>query len=154
MINKVERKQTTWAEVPGKFEAGTPNIAGAVALAAALDYLDKIGWDKIQEYELELTAYAIQQLKTIPGLKIIGPADLQERGSVISFILEGIHPHDIAEYLDKDHIAVRAGHHCNQLLLREVLKIPATVRASLYFYNNYKDIDKLKQSLLKITKIF
>ena len=154
MINKVEKKQATWDELPSKFEAGTPNISGAIALATALDYLEKIGWKKIQEYEQELTAYALQQLKTVSGLKILGLAELQDRGSVISFSLKGIHPHDVAEYLDKDNIAVRAGHHCNQVLHQDVLHLPASVRASLYFYNDYQDIDQLKEKLIKISQIF
>ncbi|NLY77798.1 MAG: cysteine desulfurase [Tissierellia bacterium] len=151
MIEYVEEQNTTFAELPHRFEAGTPNVEGAVGLAAAIDYLNKIGLDKINKYEEELTAYALEKLMGIPQVKIYGPKDLEDRGSVISFELEGCHPHDVSTIVDTYGVALRAGHHCAQPLMK-FLKAPATSRVSFYFYNTKSEIDQLIDSLLKVRK--
>ena len=140
MIALVKEEESTWAEVPYKFEAGTPNISGAIALGAAVDYLNTIGMDNIKQYEKELLLYLSVQLKEIEGLEFYGPSNLNERSGVISFNLDGIHPHDLATALDLEGIAIRAGHHCGQLLMRQ-LEVVATSRISLYFYNTKEEID-------------
>ena len=150
MILKVNHESSTWNEIPYKFEAGTPPVAGAVGLAAAIDYLAAIGMDVIQKYEQELTQYAIKQLQQIPGIRIFGHA--AERGGALSFELPGLHPHDVAQFVDRDGIAIRAGHHCAQLLMRK-LGVMATSRASFYFYNLHEEIDRLVESLSN-TKAF
>ncbi len=151
MIEYVEEQNTTFAELPHKFEAGTPNVEGAVGLAAAIDYLNEIGLDNISKYEKELTAYALEKLKDIPYVKIYGPTDLENRGAVISFELEGCHPHDVSTIVDTYGVALRAGHHCAQPLMK-FLKAPATSRVSFYFYNTKSEIDVFIDSLLKVRK--
>ncbi len=146
MIKEVTFEKSTWNDLPWKFEAGTPNIAGAIGLAAAINYLQKIGMEKIQQHEQELTRYALQQLSSLPGLTLIGPASAEERGAVFSFTVEGMHPHDVSELLDQANICVRGGHHC-AMPLHQKLEIPGSVRASLYFYNTGGDIEALLTAL-------
>ncbi|WP_288567909.1 aminotransferase class V-fold PLP-dependent enzyme [uncultured Lactobacillus sp.] len=153
MIANVTRDGATWAEVPQKFEAGTPNISGAIGLAAAIDYLNSIDLQLVKEHETELTAYVLEKLSKISGLTIYGPKESYERTGVISFNLKGIHPHDLATALDLDGIEVRAGHHCAQPLM-ESLETESTVRASLSIYNNKNDIDKLTSSLQEAKEFF
>lgn len=147
MIKKVERESATWEDLPAKFEAGTPDIAGAIGLAAAIKYIQSLGWEKIISHETELLNYALEKLREVPGLSLFGPATSEGRGGVISINLENIHAHDLAQILDESNVAVRAGHHCNQLLMREVLDIPATARISLHIYNTNEDIDRLTAAL-------
>jgi cysteine desulfurase/selenocysteine lyase len=151
MIHKVNWDHSTWAEVPYKLEPGTPNIAGVFGLGAAIDYLQAIGLAAIHAYETELIRYALQRLSEVPGLRIFGQAP--ERGGAISFVLPGIHAHDVAQFVDREGVAIRAGHHCAQPLLRK-LGVPATGRASLYFYNLREEIDALVVALLKTQKFF
>lgn len=151
MIHEVYLDHSTYAELPHRFEAGTPAIAQAIGLGAAVDYLSAVGMEKIATYERELTTLAIGKLQQIPGLQIVGNAP--ERGGAISFTLEGIHPHDLATVLDQEGVAIRAGHHCAQPLMRK-FGIPATARASLYFYNIPEEIDALVSALQKAKEIF
>jgi cysteine desulfurase/selenocysteine lyase len=153
MIDFVGLYESTWKELPWKFEAGTPNIAGAIALGSAIDYLEAIGLDAIHEYETELAAYALAKLQAIEGLTIYGPSDPAKRTGVIAFNLEGIHPHDTATALDMEGIAVRAGHHCAQPLLK-YLDVAATARASFYFYNTKEDADRLAEAILATKEFF
>ncbi|NLX61196.1 MAG: cysteine desulfurase [Tissierellia bacterium] len=151
MIEYVEEQSTTFAELPRKFEAGTPNVEGAVGLKAAIDYIEKIGFENIQRQEEELTAYALERLKEMPYVKIYGPLDMEDRGAVISFSLEGCHPHDVATIVDTYGVALRAGHHCAQPLMK-YLKAPATSRVSFYFYNTKEEVDIFIDSLSKVRK--
>lgn len=153
MISKVEKFQTTWADIPWRFEGGTPNIAGAIGLAAAIRYLQAIGLDKICNHERALTAYALDQLKAIPGLTIYGPQDAAQRGGVIAFTLNGVHPHDLATVLDTQQVAVRAGHHCAQPLMQR-LGVVATARASFYLYNGQADVDRLVAAVNEAKEFF
>lgn len=151
MIDVVTFEKTTYNSLPHKFEAGTPSISAVIGLGKAVDYINQVGLDKICEIEDELLKYATQKLKTIPGLKIYGEA--REKASVISFGLEGIHPHDLATLIDKEGVAIRTGHHCAQPLMK-FLCVPATCRASLSIYNNQEDIDQLYTALIKVKKFF
>ena len=144
MIAEVTFEKTTYADLPHKFEAGTPNISGGIAFGAALDYMNSIGFDAIAQYEDELLNYATEQLLTIDGLKIYGTA--AHKTSVISFNIEGIHPYDIGTIVDKLGIAVRTGHHCAQPIM-DFYKIPGTVRASFSFYNTKEEVDKLVEGV-------
>ncbi|HFI0038637.1 TPA: cysteine desulfurase [Streptococcus suis] len=153
MINFVYEQSATWKELPWKFEAGTPNIAGAIGLGAAVDYLTEIGMDAIQAHEAELVDYVFPKLQAIPGLTIYGSQDLSKRTGVIAFNLDDLHPHDVATALDYEGVAVRAGHHCAQPLLRH-LQVPATVRASFYIYNTKADCDKLVEAIIKTKEFF
>lgn len=153
MIANVTREGATWAEVPYKFEAGTPNIVGAIGLGAAIDYLQSLDFELIQKHEQELTSYALEKLKNVSGLTIYGPQKSNGRIGVISFNLKNIHPHDLATALDLDGIEVRAGHHCAQPLMAS-LNTESTVRASLSIYNTKDDIDKLVSSLHEAKKFF
>lgn len=153
MIREVHEKNTVFAELPHKFEAGTPYIAGAIGLGAAVDYLTALGMDNVRKHEKEITGYALKELKKIPGLTIYGPTNLEERGGVVAFRIEGIHPHDIAQLLDEDNICIRVGFHCAQPL-HEYMDIGATARASFYVYTTKVDIDALVKGLLKVKKIF
>lgn len=153
MIANVTREEATWAETPQKFEAGTPNISGAIGLAAAIDYLNSVDLKLIQKHEVELTAYALEKLSNISDLTIYGPKESYERTGVISFNLKNIHPHDLATALDLNGIEVRAGHHCAQPLM-ESLQTESTVRASLSIYNSKDDIDKLVSSLQEAKEFF
>ena len=152
MIDFVYESHSTWTELPWKFEAGTPNIAGAIGLGAAVDYINSIGIENIQQHERELVEYLLPKLKEIPGLTLYGPAEPRQRAGVIAFNLQGLHPHDLATALDMEGIAVRAGHHCAQPLLHD-LKVAATARASFYLYNTKADCDKLIEALW-VTKEF
>ncbi|WP_449455086.1 cysteine desulfurase [Streptococcus suis] len=153
MIDFVYEQSATWKELPWKFEAGTPNIAGAIGLGAAVDYLTEIGMDAIQAHEAELVDYVFPKLQAIPGLTIYGSQDLSKRTGVIPFNLDDLHPHDVATALDYEGVAVRAGHHCAQPLLR-YLQVPATVRASFYIYNTKADCDKLVEAIIKTKEFF
>ncbi|AER22108.1 TPA: cysteine desulfurase [Streptococcus suis] len=153
MIDFVYEQSATWKELPWKFEAGTPNIAGAIGLGAAVDYLTEIGMDAIQAHEAELVDYVFPRLQAIPGLTIYGSQDLSKRTGVIAFNLDDLHPHDVATALDYEGVAVRAGHHCAQPLLR-YLQVPATVRASFYIYNTKADCDKLVEAIIKTKEFF
>lgn len=153
MIDFVYESHSTWTELPWKFEAGTPNIAGAIALGAAIDYLETIGMDVIHRYEQELVAYVMPKLKAIDGLEIYGPEAVEERSGVIAFNIQGLHPHDLATALDMEGVAVRAGHHCAQPLLN-YLGQSSTARASFYIYNTKEDCDKLVDALLKTKEFF
>ena len=153
MIDFVYEQSATWKELPWKFEAGTPNMAGAIGLAAAIDYLEAIGMDAIEHHEQELIAYVFPKLQAIEGLKIYGSQDLAKRSGVISFNLGNLHPHDLATALDYEGVAVRAGHHCAQPLI-QYLEVPATARASFYLYNTKEDCDKLVEALIKTKEFF
>ena len=151
MIETVTMESSTWNEIPYKFEAGTPNFAQAVGLGAAVDYLKIIGMSTIAEHEKTLTAYALNKINQIEGIRIHGSAD--ERAGVISFNVDGIHPHDLAQFLNEDNIAIRVGHHCAQPLL-STLGETATARLSFYIYNDESDVDKFYNSLTNIRKYF
>jgi len=151
MISTVWLEKSTWNEIPHKFEAGTPNIVGAIGLGAAVDYLNDIGMTQIALYEQELTTYALEKMREIDGMEIYGMAP--ERGSAISFNLGQIHPHDLAHFLDQQGIAVRAGHHCAQPIMRK-LDLAATTRASFYFYNTFEEIDYLVEHLKAAREFF
>ena len=153
MIRMVAREESTWAEIPHKFEAGTPNIAGAIALGAAADFLDEVGFDAIAEHERELLSYALERLDDLGGISVYGPTDLHERSGVISFTMGDAHPHDISTILDSRGIAIRAGHHCAQLVMQH-FGISATARASFYLYNSTDDVDRLIQGLVSVQEIF
>lgn len=146
MIDHVGLHDATWKELPWKFEGGTPTIAGAVGLGAAIDFLTEIGLEHIEAHEKKLAAYAIEQLERLDGVEIYGP--FQNRAGLVTFNLEGVHPHDVSTVLDAEGIAIRAGHHCAQPLMGW-LKQTATARASMYLYNTEEDIDRLVQGLLK-----
>ncbi|NLM67291.1 MAG: SufS family cysteine desulfurase, partial [Enterococcus sp.] len=153
MIGFVHLQESTWASLPWKFEAGTPNMAGAIGLAAAIDYLETIGLEEIHAYETELMAYLLPKLAAIEGLTIYGPIDPSKRAGVVAFNLDGIHPHDVATALDMEGVAVRAGHHCAQPLLK-YLDVAATARASFYLYNTKEDADRLIAALLATKEFF
>jgi len=151
MISSVSFEKTTYNRLPYKFEAGTPNIADVVGLGAAIDYLDRIGMEAITAYEHELLDYGTQALSEIPGLELVGTA--REKAAVLSFTLEGVHPHDVGTILDQDGIAVRTGHHCAQPVM-DRFGIPATARASLAFYNTKAELDLLVAGIHKVTEVF
>ncbi|EMF0170415.1 cysteine desulfurase [Enterococcus hirae] len=153
MIDFVDLYDSTWKELPWKFEAGTPNIAGAIALGQAIDYLENVGLDNIHDHEKELIAYVLPKLQQIDGLTIYGPQDPATRTVVIAFNLDGLHPHDVATALDMEGVAVRAGHHCAQPLLN-YLEVSATARASFYFYNTKQDADRLVEAILATKEFF
>ena len=154
MIREVSFEHSTWNDVPWKFEAGTPNIGGVIGLGAAVDYVQRVGIFAIATHEYELTAYALEKLSNIPGLTIIGPATNDGRVGAISFVLEGIHPHDLASVLDADGVCVRGGHHCAMPLLRSLGHMNGTTRMSLSIYNDEDDIDALVAGIEKAKKIF
>ena len=151
MIRTVTFEKTTYNDLPYKFEAGTPNIAGGIGLGASIDYVNHIGLDKIAAYEHELLIYGTEKLSAIPGLRLIGTA--REKAAVLSFVMEGIHPHDIGTVLDLEGIAVRTGHHCAQPVM-DFFHVPATTRASLAFYNTVAEIDALAAGLAKVKEVF
>jgi cysteine desulfurase/selenocysteine lyase len=151
MILTVSFEESSWNEIPYKFEAGTPDIGGIVGLGAALDYVTGLGLDAIAAHERELLAYATQALETVPGLRPIGTAP--QKASVLSFVLDGIHPHDIGTILDQEGIAVRTGHHCAQPVMQR-FGVPATVRASLALYNTRSDVDALLRGLERVREVF
>jgi cysteine desulfurase / selenocysteine lyase len=152
MIREVYADRSTWNDVPYKFEAGTPNIAQAVGMGAAVEYLEKIGMDEVREHEKEITRYAIDQLDSI-GATIYGPQEVDERGGVVSFNLDEVHPHDMATIVDQEGLCIRAGHHCAQPLMR-CLGVPATARASFYLYNTPEDVDALVAAVSKSKEWF
>lgn len=151
MISSVTFEHTTYNELPYKFEAGTPHIAGAIGLAAAIDYLNQLGLDEIAAHEHELLAYATEALTGIPGLRLIGTA--RDKAAVLSFVLDGVHPHDVGTILDREGIAVRTGHHCAQPVM-ERFGVPATTRASLAFYNTMEEIDALVRGIHRVQEVF
>src|SRR5258707_7371803 len=151
MIKNVTLEGTTYADIPQRYEAGTPAIAQAIGLGAAIDYLKEIGLTAIHEHEIALTNYALDKLSQIPGLTFFGPRT--NRVGVVSFTLEGVHPHDIAQGLDSAGIAIRARHHCAQPLHKK-FGLPATARASFYLYNTVSEVDLLVESLVKVRAMF
>ncbi len=153
MVTSVTMESATWAEAPQKFEAGVPNMAQAVGLGAALNFLSNIGMDSIAEHERSLTGYALEKLLQIPGLRIVGPQDNVDRGAALSFTIKDIHPHDVGQYVDSQGIAVRTGHHCAWPLTK-IMNVPATTRASFYLYNDEQDVDALVEALLGAQKYF
>lgn len=152
MIEYVTRDSATWAELPHKFEAGTVNANGAVGLAAAIKYIEEIGLNKIAEHDNALAAYLMEKMKKIPFVHLIGNPDSSKHCGIVTFTIDGVHPHDIASLLDTEKIAVRAGHHCAQPL-GAYLGVPATARASMYFYNDEEEIDRFVQVLSQIRKM-
>jgi len=153
MIETVTMTSATWAPAPRKFEAGVPNMAQAVGLGAAIDYLSAIGMSEIFKHEVELTGYLIEGLLAIPELSIVGPNNTDSRGGSVSFTVGQIHPHDLGQYLDSQGVAVRTGHHCAWPLTRK-LGVPATTRASLYLYNDETDCDALFQAIIDAQRYF
>jgi len=153
MIHIVGRDESSWAEVPHKFEAGTPNIAGAIGMGAAVDFLGTIGMDAIAAHERDLMEYAVEQVGAVGGIKIYGPESLDEHSAVVSFTLGDAHPHDISTILDTEGIAVRAGHHCAQLVMKH-FGVAATARASFYLYNTRDEVDRLVEGLGHVRAIF
>jgi cysteine desulfurase / selenocysteine lyase len=153
MISRVERDSSTWTELPWKFEAGTDAIAEAIGLAAAVDYLSGLGMERVRAHERELTTRALEGLGAIDGVRIVGPPGTEDRGGVISFEIEGMHPHDVAELLNRDNVCVRAGHHCAQVLMRR-LGVAATARASFGPYNSVGDVDALVASVARAREVF
>jgi cysteine desulfurase/selenocysteine lyase len=152
MIRKVHLRSFAPNELPHKFEAGTPAIAEAVGFGAAIGYLNRVGMDNIAAHEHELVAYALERLEEIPGVTVFGP-DAEHRGGVAAFMLSGVHPHDISQILDREGVAIRAGHHC-AMPLHEKYNLPATARASFYLYNTMEEIDRLVDGIYKVKKIF
>ena len=153
MISVVNREESTWAALPHKFEAGTPNIADVIAFGPALEYLERVGMGEVREHDRELTAYAMERLRALEGLEIYGPSDPARRGAVVAFNYLDIHAHDIATILDGQGVAVRAGHHCAQPLMR-CLGGPATARASFYLYNRFDEVDALVDGLREAASVF
>jgi cysteine desulfurase/selenocysteine lyase len=153
MIFEVHKESTRWNELPYKFEAGTPNIAGAIGLGAAVDYLKKIGMHYIRKHEKELTEYAIKKMSEVKGIRVLGTKNAEKRGGVIAFNIDKIHPHDVAALLGEDGIAIRSGHHC-AMPLHEELKESASARASFYLYNTKEEIDVFVESLKKVSMLF
>lgn len=153
MISDVWLDRATWNEIPYKFEAGTPPIAEAIGLGAAIDYLNGLGMKAIRDHEVELTKYALECLSPVPGIQIYGPKDHEARGGLVSFNLEHVHAHDVGTILDTQGVAVRAGHHCAKPLMRR-LGVPATTRASFYVYNTHEDVDRLVAALGEVERLF
>jgi len=153
MIRDVAIEGSTWNDIPWRFEAGTPNVAEAVGLGAAVEYLQAVGMDRVRAHEAEVTGYALKRLGELHGLRVYGPAELEHRGGMVSFTLGEIHPHDVAQVLDDEGIAVRAGHHCAKPLLRR-LGVQATTRASFYLYSTTEEVDALVAGLEKARRFF
>jgi cysteine desulfurase/selenocysteine lyase len=153
MIRKVTKELITWADLPAKFEGGTPAIGEAVGFGAAVRWIDELGLPAIHAAEAELTAYALERVAEVPGLTVFGPAAGDDRGGIVSFAMDGVHAHDISEILDRHGIAVRAGHHCAQVLMQR-LGVPATTRASLAVYNTRAEVDRLIDGLLDVRRVF
>ena len=151
MINRVTLEQSTFKPPPARFEAGTPHIAGAVGLAAAIDYLSALGLPAIAAHDAELTRHALDRLGEVPGLRVHGPGP--PRGALVAFTLDGVHPHDLVTFANTRGLALRGGHHCTQPLMRQ-LGVPATTRASFYFYNTRDEIDRMIEILLDARKFF
>jgi cysteine desulfurase/selenocysteine lyase len=153
MIETVTMTEATWAKSPKRFEAGVPNMAQAVGFAAAIKYLEDLGMDNVAKHEQELTSYALDKFKDLSGVNVIGPKNNIDRGSVISFTMDGIHPHDVGQVLDQYGIAVRTGHHCAWPLMRK-LGLVGTTRASFYIYNDESDVDSLISAIGEAKKYF
>lgn len=153
MIDFVYDEDSTWKELPWKFEAGTPNIAGAIGLKAAIEYLEAIGLEAIEQHEKALVAHIMPQLEQIEGVTVYGPTDVTKRTGIITFNVEGVHPHDLATGFDMEGIAIRAGHHCAQPLMR-FLDVSSTARASFYFYNTFEEADHFVKTLVKVKEFF
>jgi cysteine desulfurase/selenocysteine lyase len=153
MIREVYEDRATWAPLPEKFDAGTPNVADAIAFGTALDYLDDLGMDNIRAHEIDVTGYALERLASVPDVTVYGPLDPQARTGVVSFNLDGVHPHDAGTILDEAGIAVRAGHHCCQLLHRW-LDVAASLRASFYVYNSVDEVDALVDALATARRVY
>lgn len=153
MIDRVELERSTWAPLPMKFEAGTPNIAGAVGLGAAVQYLGSVGMEAIVAHERELVTYALERFGELPGITVFGPRAAEQRSGVVSFVVDGVHPHDLATILDAEGVAIRAGHHCTQPLMRR-LGVAATARASFYLYNTRSEVDTLLEGVCRAQSIF
>lgn len=153
MILTVSMEESTWNEVPYKFEAGTPNIADVVAFGKALDYLQSFGMEQVRRHERELIEYAVTKLIDLPGITLYGPSDLDQRGGVVSFGLEDVHPHDIGQVLDTHGVAIRTGHHCAQPVMTH-LNIAATARASFYIYNTHDEVDALAEAIMEAARFF
>jgi cysteine desulfurase/selenocysteine lyase len=151
MIRRVRFEETTWGDLPHKFEAGTAPMAEAVGLGAAIDFLEGIGFEAIEEHERELVVYALERLADVPGITLYGPPP-ERRAGIVSFNVEGVHPHDVAQILDLDGVAIRAGHHCCQPLMTK-LGVAATNRASFYLYTVPEEIDRLVEGLHKAKKL-
>ena len=153
MIREVHKYETTWNDLPYKFEAGTPNIADVIGFKTAIEYLQKIGMENIRNHELELTKYALEQMEKVPGITLYGAKEPEKRGGVVSFNFNDVHPHDVGTIIDKDGVAIRSGHHCAQVLM-EKLNVAATNRASFYIYTTKEEIDVLIESLQNVAKVF
>lgn len=153
MIDFVYDETATWAPLPYKFEAGTPNIAGAIGLKAAIDYLNEIGMTEIQEHEHQIMRYLLPKIQEIAGITLFGPTDPEKRTGILTFNIDGVHPHDVATGFDMEGIAIRAGHHCAQPLMRH-LDVHATARASFYFYNTLEEAEQFLVSLVKVKEFF
>ena len=151
MIERVTIEKTAYRDAPEKFEAGTPNISGAIGLGEALDYLDRLDWNEVRRHEADLLAVATELVGSVPGLRIIGTA--REKISILSFVVDGVHPHDIGTILDTEGVAVRAGHHCTQPLMQR-MGVAGTARASFAFYNTFEEVEKLVESIRKAQKLF
>lgn len=153
MIREVHLDYSKWNELPWKFEAGTPAIGDAIGLGAAVDYLNSLGMENVREHERELITYALEKMSQVEGIQILGPLDPEEKGGILSFVVPGIHPHDVAQIMDREGICVRAGHHC-AMPLHEHYGLAATTRASFYVYNVPDEVDKLIETLAKVRKVF
>jgi cysteine desulfurase/selenocysteine lyase len=153
MIRKVFLDHTTWADVPAKFEAGTPSVGDTVGLGVAIDYLNALDMRRVWAHEREVVAYALDAMREVPDLRIFGPTDARARSGVISFALGDLHPHDVSEVLNEHNVAVRAGHHCTQPLMK-ALGVTATTRASFYVYNTLEDVDRLVEALHDARRVF
>jgi cysteine desulfurase/selenocysteine lyase len=151
MIVSVTLEKSTFKKAPHRFEAGTPNIAGAIGLAAAIDYIERIGRSEIFKHDSHLAAYAMERLAELPGIRVLGPPS--ERGALVGFVMEAAHPHDLTTFADQHGLALRGGHHCNQPLMRR-FGLPGTTRASFYFYNTTAEIDRMIEILHAATRFF
>jgi cysteine desulfurase/selenocysteine lyase len=151
MIRSVTFERTTYAPIPAKFEAGTPHIAGVVGLAAAIDYLNALDWSRVAAHEAELMAAASEGLAAIPGVRLVGTA--ANKASVVSFVVDGVHAHDVGTIVDQEGVAIRTGHHCTQPVM-DFLGLPATARASFAFYNSLQDVDALLRAVRAVKKVF
>ena len=151
MIVSVTLEKSSFKKAPHRFEAGTPNIAGAVGLAASIAYIETIGRDNIFKHDAQLTSYAMERIADLPGVRILGPAG--ERGAIVGFVMEKVHPHDLTTFADRRGLALRGGHHCNQPLMRR-FGLPGTTRASFYFYNTREEIDRMIEILHEAIRFF
>jgi cysteine desulfurase/selenocysteine lyase len=153
MIREVHLGRALWNDIPYRFEGGTPNIAGAIGLGAAVDYLTKLGMDAIRAHEMEVTQYALEEVGRLKGVKTYGPKDVTKKAGVLSFTIDNAHPHDVASILDVEGICIRSGHHCAQPLM-ERYDLPATARASFYVYNDHEDVDALVGGIKRVQEVF